>query len=66
MKFKQCSVVKDIIAGMESSKQQMISEGLWNDETTFEKWANFAGSHIEILEIPEEVVKKSFDLPRVE
>ena len=50
MIFKQCSTVKDIIAGMENSKQQMIEEELWNDQITFEEWANFAGYHIEVIE----------------
>lgn len=56
MKFKQCSFIRDIIEGLANSKQQMIEEGLWNDAVTFEEWSDFAGSHIEIVEIPKSIV----------
>jgi hypothetical protein len=44
-----------IIKGMEGSKKAMEEEGLWNDKTTFEEWAQYAGSHIEIREIDENI-----------
>jgi len=50
--YKKCSVMEDILAGMKNSKQQMIEDGLWNDKVTFEALADFAGSHIEIKEVP--------------
>lgn len=36
--------------GMKESKQQMMDEGLWNDDITFEEWAHYAGSHCILTE----------------
>lgn len=41
---------KDILKGMELSKEMMIKEGLWNDEITLEKWSDYASSHVLITQ----------------
>lgn len=44
------SISKDIVKGMEWTKQDMIEKGLLTDETTFEEMANHAGRHVIISE----------------
>jgi len=48
--FKRCTIGNDILEGMKQTKQEMIEMGLWTNETTFEQWSEYAGSHIEIRE----------------
>ena len=43
-------IIEDILKGMQMSKEAMIKEGLWNENTTFDEWARYAGSHILIAE----------------
>lgn len=43
-------ISQDIVKGMEQSKQAMIDEGIWTDETTLKEWANYAGQHVIINE----------------
>lgn len=44
------SITDAILEGMKSTKEEMIKEGLWNENTTFEDWAKYAGSHVKITE----------------
>ena len=44
--FRRCNVGQEILKGLKSAKEAMIKEGLWNENTTYEDWHNYAGSHI--------------------
>ncbi len=48
--FRRCTCGDDVLEGMKLSKQAMEEEGLWNENTTFEEWAIYAGSHVLITE----------------
>ena len=49
--FKRCDSSKAILEGMQMTKKEMQEKGLWNENTTFEDWANYAGSHIQMKEL---------------
>lgn len=40
----------DILEGMKQSKEAMIKDGVWTDQTTFEEWAAYAGRNVRLTE----------------
>ena len=48
--FKRCTIGNDILEGMKKSKESMIKDGLWNEDTTFEEWSEYAGRHVLLTE----------------
>jgi hypothetical protein len=43
-------ICDDILEGMKQTKEDMIKDGLWTDQTTFEEWAEYAGRHVRLTE----------------
>lgn len=43
-------ISRDILEGMESTKQEMIEKGLWHDKITLDEWSDYAGKHVLIKE----------------
>ncbi len=52
--FKRDRSSEIILEAMKMTQADMKEKGLWNDNTTFEDWANYAGSHVLITEKPKQ------------
>lgn len=46
-------ISEDILEGMRLTQKEMSEKGLWNENTTFEDWARYAGENVRITEQPE-------------